>query len=358
MTLLRRFILLGLILLLAATSVWAGKLICDHCKKPIESGNYYEADGRYYHANHFLCERCSRPIGKQKYWTENGKIYDSTCYVTLFNPRCAYCDKIIADRWVIFGGREYHKSCYEDHVAERCAICNKPLEGTYLYDDFGNKVHAEHLNEVKQCDYCSRLIAPASNGGEQYRDGRIVCGICLETAITDKREADSLVRIVRGYLAAEGIIVSAKKIPLELVDKNEMAKITQSPKKALQGFTKFTQRETMLGLIKDNSIKVYVLEGMPRMAFIGTAAHELMHVWFGLNSRFNTDEVLSEGSCNYAAYLVLKNYQDDAELAIKQLNTDKDPVYGEGFRKVKTYAESVGTQAWLDYLKTADAPPW
>jgi hypothetical protein len=34
---------------------------------------------------------------------------------------------------------------------------------------------------------------------------------------------------------------------------------------------------------------------------------------------------------------------------------DSDPIYGEGFRRVKAYAEKEGLPAWLDLLKKKNA---
>jgi hypothetical protein len=97
---------------------------------------------------------------------------------------------------------------------------------------------------------------------------------------------------------------------------------------------------------------VYLLNGMPRAQMAATAAHELMHVWQFRNSKLRQDPALSEGSCNFASYLVLRRIGgQDADYVIDGMLTDPDSIYGEGFRRVKAFAEKNGMPAWLRLLK-------
>jgi hypothetical protein len=156
----------------------------------------------------------------------------------------------------------------------------------------------------------------------------------------------------------EGIVIKRKKIPLELVSQNKMQSLSPRHQSEMAGFTKVRQTKSMLGMMTDTEVKVYILEKMPRMNFVATAAHELMHVWLGLNDRFDTEEILAEGSCNYAAFLVLSHYPGEADHVIKYMQEDTDPSYGEGYRKVRWYVESAGKTAWLEHLRTENYPPW
>jgi hypothetical protein len=102
----------------------------------------------------------------------------------------------------------------------------------------------------------------------------------------------------------------------------------------------------------------YLLYGMPRMEIINTVAHELAHVWQFNRGRFRNDRSWAEGSCNYAAYMVLGKYPGrESSFFRTGLMRDADPVYGEGFRRVKTLVDAEGSKAWLRYLsKNADFP--
>jgi hypothetical protein len=349
--------LAALLLAVAAGSAFAKEEICDRCGKAIDSGRWFKIDGHAYHYNHFICANCRRPIGEKKYIQYEGQYYDSACYADRFSRRCEYCRQPMSE-WVTISGKDYHESCYNVHLADRCAICGEPITGTYMYDDYGAKVHAEHMQDALQCNYCSRFISANSNGGEKYSDGRIVCGFCLESVVKDKDEADSLIQVVRQLLALEGIVIKQKKIPLDLVSQQKMQSLSPRHQSDMAGFTKVHQTKSLMGLITDNDVKVYILDKMPRMNFIATVAHELMHVWLGLNDRFDTELILAEGSCNYAAYLVLNRYPGTADHVIKYMQEDADPAYGDGYRKVRAYAESAGKSTWLEYLRTENIPPW
>ncbi|MCM2271729.1 MAG: protein DA1 [candidate division Zixibacteria bacterium] len=348
---------LSLALAFLAAAVDAKDPVCAKCRRPIDSGRWFQIDGLAYHYNHFTCANCNRPIGERKYIEYEGSYFDSTCYVRRFSRKCDVCREPLRE-WVTIDGKDYHESCYNEHRADRCALCGKPITGTYMYDDYGAKIHAEHLQDARQCNYCSRFISANSNGGERYSDGRVVCGFCLESVVKDKDEADSLMQVVRQTLALEGIVIKQKKLPLELVSQKKMQSLSPGHAADMAGFTKVRQTKSLMGLVKDNDVKIYILDRMPRMNFIATAAHELMHVWLGLNDRFETDEILAEGSCNYAAYLVLSRYPGEADHVIKYMQEDTDPAYGEGYRKVYSYVNAVGKSSWLAHLRTENHPPW
>jgi hypothetical protein len=107
-----------------------------------------------------------------------------------------------------------------------------------------------------------------------------------------------------------------------------------------------------LGLFENREYTIYILTGLPRLHFISAAAHELMHVWLFLNTRQKTEEQLVEGSCNYAAILVLRQYDDEmAGYVVKQMDDEPDVIYGEGFRRVKKMADNRGVEYWLQHLR-------
>ncbi|MBK7143295.1 MAG: hypothetical protein IPH75_14570 [bacterium] len=352
-----RFILLLAVVVVGASLAMAGAKICAKCKKPIDSGKWFEIDGRTYHYNHFVCENCGKPIGEENYFARDGNYYDSLCFVKRFARRCAYCDQPMME-WVTVAGRDYHDACFTEHVADRCAICGKPILGNYLYDSYGAKVHSEHKTEAKQCDYCSRFLTAESEGGEQYPDGRTVCGLCKKSVVSSQHEADSLLLVAKALLRMQGIVIKQGDFDLELVSREGMSALSDRPGPEKAGFTHIQQSKYLGGLFKDTEVKIYILDRMPRIHFIATAAHELMHVWFGLNDRFHTEDILAEGSCNYASYLVLLNYPKEVDHVIDRMMEDDDPIYGEGFRRVNRYVEEVGIAAWLNYIREFDHPPW
>ncbi|MDX9858507.1 MAG: hypothetical protein RBT76_12005 [candidate division Zixibacteria bacterium] len=299
--------------------------ICARCGGPIE-GAWLEVEGEYYHPDHFTC---------------------------------AYCDRPITGSYTVSDGKPYHTSCYERHIALRCAHCGDIINGQYLIDHWGNAYHPHHERDAVQCKYCGRFISDHLTwGGTTYRDGRHICGLCLESAIAYENEALSVLSEVVGRLAEIGIFVDTGKLNLHLVDLRQMQSRFGSKSHNLRGFVDYREKSSLFGAVKEQTIDVYLLEGMPRLHVATTLAHELTHVWQYEHGQLANDMQFSEGSCNYAAFLVLLNYPgEETAYVIESLLEDEDPVYGEGFRRVMAYAESVGTDAWLERLRENDKLP-
>lgn len=117
------------------------------------------------------------------------------------------------------------------------------------------------------------------------------------------------------------------------------------------GFTKL-QKKVVNGKLSSFTMDIFILEGLPKTHFIATAAHELMHVWQHLFAVPENDLALREGSCNYAAYLVLRELKTPmAEYIINSYFENKDKIYGRGFLSVVSLVKRAGLKGWLDYLR-------
>jgi hypothetical protein len=313
------FGLLAAILFPAPTALAGEQRPCGACGRPIE-GSHFETGGRFFHPECFACEHCKEPI-KGPFTT--------------------------------FRGKNYHTACFEEHVALRCAVCGGIIEGQYLLDYWGNAYHTRHKNEALQCDFCQRfIVGTLGDGMKRLPDGRTLCSKCAPAAVVSIREARSIVAHVAGELTRFGIHVDSRPIELRLVGQGEMARIAENKAHEAKGFTDYTVKKGPFGNVQAEKVKIYLLHGMPRTQFVGTVAHELMHVWQFQRGCLNQDPALSEGSCNYASYLVLTRSGGlEAEFVIDGMLKDPDPVYGSGFRRVKMYVEREGVRAWLRALE-------
>lgn len=353
-------VLFLLAVLLASVLMAADQKTCAACGKPISTGQYTQADGQYFHADHFICAYCRRPIGTSRYFTQNGLRYDSACFVNEISARCAYCRKPVGTNWVTFDGREYHQECYNSFVALRCSFCGEIIEGEYLRDQWGNTYHEYHKDEPR-CLYCGRLFTAATNGGERFSDGRSECGVCLENAVRKKSDAETVMYDVKAVLATLGIDIDRDKLPLKLVDVGQLKARHGVGRKELEleGLTQWEKRSWLYGFIDKFKFDIYVLHSLPRAHYYATIAHELMHIWLTLNAPLNQSSAMVEGTCNYAAYLILKQLgEDESERLTEQMMASTDPDYGEGFRQVKAQVELRSLPGWLEYLKKNERPPW
>lgn len=300
--------------------------LCASCGRPIE-GDFVETEGRTYHPEHFVCGYCERQLG-------NG-------------------------RYLIHGGKNYHPDCYEQHVALRCALCGGIIEGEHIRDHWDNAYHSSHQRDAEQCDYCRRFISEAlTGGGWRYDDGRVICGLCARSAVKDRSEAEDLLVEVAGHLRRAGVRVDPTPIRLHLVGLKEMRDLAEASSHDLRGYTHYVQHVASSGGSAESIATVYLLHGMPRIDAIATIAHELMHVWLLSEDRKVGDAAFREGSCNYAAHLVLNEYPGpETDFLVKKMMQSRDPAYGEGFRRVKRYAEERGVAEWIRRLRSHDDLP-
>jgi len=280
-----------------------------------------------------------------------GQAKDSTL-------RCDYCGEPIVGDYIVVDSHPYHPACYENHVALRCAVCGQVINGEYYVDFWGNTVHAYHKGVEPQCDYCGRFISDyTTGGGFRYGDGRIVCKLCEKTAVEDSATVDTLRGEITSIFNEIGIEIEDHYLPISLIDRSAMTRLDDGHIDP-NGYT-YIEKTTSLGVTLERRLDIFLLDGMPRLHTIATLAHELMHVWISDNSPDDMDAALLEGSCNYAAYLVLQRYPvKESEYIQKTFSEEPDTIYGGGFRHVTDYAEKHGIAGWLSYLKSHRDRPW
>ena len=125
----------------------AQDLRCSYCNKPVSDG-YIQVEDKYFHPEHFLCEFCGEPI----------------------NGRYTKRDE-----------KFYHLSCARENLLPKCDVCSGILEGEYFQDLYGYKYHAYHINDMKRCDNCDKIICNnITDGGVKLSDGRNICNICYK----------------------------------------------------------------------------------------------------------------------------------------------------------------------------------
>lgn len=300
----------------------------------------------------YICHKCGETI-TDSYFKTDGYYFHTDCFV------CAWCSRPITGIYTSYHGDNYHTPCFENHVAKRCSICDGLISGEYLIDFWGNTYHLSHRKETNECVYCGRLIAPnTTRGGVRYSDGRYICNICRESAVTTRDEAYLILAEVARHMTGFGMKVELGEIDLHVVGLDEMQKKSGKGSYRLTGFTDFEETKGLFGVLSRRQIDVYMLYGLPRIDAVSTLAHELAHVWQFSAGRLKNDPAFSEGSCNYASWLVLQRYPGrPTDYVVVNLVEDENRIYGEGFRRVKKFAETEGIEVWLDRLAGKDDLP-
>lgn len=232
-----------------------------------------------------------------------------------------------------------------------CSHCKRPINGKYFKDYWGNCYHWEHMNNAPSCNYCGRLISrELTKGGTSYSDGRRICMLCHKTAVETREKGEKILKRVHDELELLGIEISPFKPRFYLLDRSRLKGLSGSSE--TQGFARY-QRETINGQLKSFNLEIYILKGLPESSFMSACAHELMHIWFYSRNITKIQSRLVEGSCNFSAYLVMKNQKSpETAYRIHELMENKSPVYGKGFQKIYKMVESKGISNWLKYLES------
>jgi hypothetical protein len=314
-----------------------------------------QVDGKYFHSDHFLCSHCGSKI-KGNYYPYEGKYFHEGCYKNHVLKKCSQCYKPIEGEYVKSNDKVYHKNCYENHIALKCSFCTGTISGNFFQDFWGNKYHWEHLNKEKQCEYCRRLISSkVTGGGKELSDGRMICNLCVKSSVNNFRKAEQFLEEAKFKLKLQGIRIGDVEIELQLVDLNELKTIVKDGhgNKKIRGYSTYNYQKLNDKIIK-KEFDIYILNYMPESYFIKVAAHELMHIWQYINSPEDNNNLLSEGSCEYASYLLIKNSYDNYYKFLKKtLEENDDPIYGAGFKRVKKMVDDKGKSYWLDLLRNS-----
>ncbi len=347
---------------------------CKRCGKPVV-GKYVEVAGAPFHPGCFTCARCKEMI-IGAYQKQGKKYYHPVCYKEKIGLLCEKCGKVLVDSWVEHKGKKYHpqclqlwcdicrkeitgeymydregkyhKQCFLNHKAPQCGVCDQPIVGKYLKDEWGNRSHETHDGKkTTVCNYCSRIISfPTSNGGYTYSDGRLICGICKFTAVTDEQQVRvSLSRVLK-LLAAPpaGFNDIPKNIPLQLVDKPTLKKLGAS---RLPDHGEGLTRSNIILQNKKpvkTQYEMFLLFGMPQLEFEAVLAHELLHAWL-IERNIKRSKKDTEGFCNLGSALVYKTENSRfAQILLKRLENNPDRLYGKGYRKMNDKLQQWGWQ--------------
>lgn len=324
---------------------------CHQCDKII-NGQYIIAEGYYFHPEHFTCAICNKPIEHVSYYYEHDTFYHVDCYNNERKLFCDYCGGELWGTYTVYEGKNYHTVCYKQHIAMRCDLCDDVIEGVYYQDMYGYTYHSFHRDDAHQCAYCQGFFGPDfGKGGFVLEDDRTVCELCFENSIIMHDSLMVLTEEVNNLMKKYNLDVPIDDITFHLVNRSELMLLYHESDIHTLGFTKYESISTFFGLMNDESLEIYILYGIPRILAVKVIAHELNHAWQYLHSSETKDLAFCEGSCNFAAYLAMLEYDDPLtdQMVVNMFRLD-DKYYGEGFLRVKAIVDANGIDYWRDYL--------
>lgn len=334
------------------------QLICKQCGKPV-LGAYVNALGAVWHPEHFVCAACGMPFDAASFYVHENRPYHQACYLERVAPRCAACGKPLTVRYVQADGKSYHDDCYRDFVVPRCVYCNEPLMGEYAVDHWGAKFCKKHRREYPACEFCGRLIPPAQQERQSRELQSTRCPVCRSRAVETTEQAAAAYARVKSWVGKQGLAYNNLSLSLQLCNRDYLAKhgrangqphmlgITMSTIHTLNG------RET-----RTDVDGVAVLAGLPTPLFDGVVTHELGHVWLIAHGVKGLPSWAEEGFCELLAHRYYTQLNTpESRYHSESIEKSSDPIYGEGFRRVRAIADRVGFSNLLNTLQTSGRLP-
>ncbi|MBO0778311.1 MAG: protein DA1 [Ktedonobacteraceae bacterium] len=293
---------------------------CKACGQPIW-GRCLNALNANWHPEHFVCAGCGRPIDAASFQMHQGAPYHIQCHTNLIAPRCAYCAR--------------------------------PMTNTFLVDYWGTHFCPEHQREYPPCTYCGRLIPPQQL--EQPPAEAIRCPVCRSTAIETAQDARPFFNNVKQWISSQGLVYNNLPLSLQICGKTRLAEMLQDrgPTHA-HGATVSSTTYDHNGRAVYNEIKgVAVLRGLPATLFQGVTVHELGHVWLIIHNIQGQPQWAEEGFCELLSYRLYQALNTpESQYHIQSIEQNLDPIYGEGFRRIRHRAEQLGWPHFLEAVRT------
>jgi hypothetical protein len=103
---------------------------------------------------------------------------------------------------------------------------------------------------------------------------------------------------------------------------------------------------------------IAILRGLPAALFRGVCTHELGHAWLTLQGIRSLPGWAEEGFCELLSYRFYQQLNtEESRYHIAAIEESRDPMYGDGFRRVRAIADRMGFQKFVETLKTTKRLP-
>ena len=281
-------------------------------------------------ANRLFCSQCHREIRPGRSYIEsNKKLFCSRrCYIQTL-PECTICGRR-SSRGGIYAADHSFFACPDCMNLPRCFSCQIPVRN-----------------------------------GAQLSCGRIICPRCSRSSVSDLAAARAIFDEVRKTLRSALNIGTGHPIEFSLTDPATLHRLSNAKSGSMveQGLFLYNAEvekvitRNFLGKKiresvrrKNEKFQVFVLDFLPQDRMEYVMAHELAHDWMAVRYPGIREEWIREGFAEYIAWRYNQHKQRKA--LNRRIETNTDPVYGEGFRRIREIAEKRGFQGLMNFLES------
>lgn len=225
-----------------------------------------------------------------------------------------------------------------------CRVCGKWVTLRHWVSPHDEPFCLHHSVPASLCCGCGHVVRdPAHAPG--------VCEGCRPNIIESADQAQALLKRVQTDLRDMGLPWWPQVFPVRLLSPKEMKHLQSRPGGPISGLISWRMTCDPQGRTARTVDQISLLQARPWLLQGSVLAHELGHAWILHQGLTGLPQDLEEGFCNFLSHLWLARTRDPhAAHLMAQLEKEQDPIYGDGFRRVKSLAASGGLLALLPQL--------
>ena len=285
--------------------------------------------------NVMVCDWCGKKISSTAAFlrSEDKNFCSEKCfneYAESLRPVCAVCGKRFLSGYTSNGKNYCSRACLETTFHE-CVHCHRREPSGMILGD-----------GIFLCEYCSNLPAcsccqmPLDKFSKDLGDGRSLCRECARDAIFSQSDAEKIMNSLRQELVDKYKLGTSHTIKFELCSKTDLKKESNGDGERELGLYIFNRKTLTFfnhPIRNRETYRIMILKGLPPDFFRSVGVHELAHDWMEDNLSHIDEPEIREGFSEYVSWLYSKSEKLDRIPWRMEQNTD--PVYGDGFRKVR-----------------------
>jgi len=185
------------------------------------------------------------------------------------------------------------------------------------------------------------------------------CPICRSTAIDTAEVAKPIFSQLIKWVSAQGLKYNSLPIQLELCGRAKLASYLRERNQTHSlGATMSTTYMQDGHVVRTEVSGVAVLYGLPTTLFQGVTIHELGHVWLIVQGIQGMPDWAVEGFCELLSHRYYSALNTpESRYHATSVADNPDPIYGEGFRRVRAIADAMGFQRFLATMQASKRLP-
>jgi hypothetical protein len=228
----------------------------------------------------------------------------------------------------------------------------------YLIDHWGTRFCKEHQHQFPHCTYCGRLVPPQEQEAGRSRE-EIRCAVCRSTAIESADEARPIFKKLIQWVGSQGLRYNNLPLTLELCGREKLAHYLSERGLSHSLGATMSKTYSLDGrVVRSEVTGVAVLLGLPATLFQNVTIHELGHVWLIVQGIQDLPSWAEEGFCELLSYRYSSGLNTpEGRYHAASIERNSDPIYGEGFRRIRARADAMGFQRFVEVLQSTKRLP-